>query len=229
MQAGQTVGLSKDESHHLFNVLRIREGASVELVDGKGTLGMGTVARASKNLTEVLLGSVKKYPRVSRVRLCFGLAKHQASEFLVRRCTELGVSAFQPLVTDHGLPAKVWKRDRWDRIVEEVCKQCQEVWFPEVCEPMRFADWLEQNTRTIVACDENARVSSLQIGSLVECDLVLGAEGGWSENERRLLAEKASLLGLGVNRLRAETASLVALALLKEKLGELQPALVSAD
>ncbi|MEZ4751975.1 MAG: RsmE family RNA methyltransferase [Bdellovibrionota bacterium] len=230
MQSGQVVRLSKDESHHLFNVLRLREDAAVELVDGKGTLAQGVVSQAAKNGSDILLASVETRQRSSRVRLCFSLAKHQATEFLVRRCTELGVRGLQPLITDHGLPAKAWKRDRWERVVEEVCKQCQEVWFPEVCEPVRFADWLEDGgERTIVACDENARAAKPQLKGEQDYDLVLGAEGGWSDAERRLLNQKAILLGLGVNRLRTETASLVALTLLKEKLGELQPALVSAD
>ncbi|MCB0406204.1 MAG: 16S rRNA (uracil(1498)-N(3))-methyltransferase [Bdellovibrionales bacterium] len=228
MAPGQVVCLSREESHHLFNVLRIREHAPVELVDGKGAIASGTVSKAAKNATEVLLSTVESRPRSSRIRLCFSLAKHQATEFLVRRCTELGVSAFQPLITDFGMPAKAWKRDRWERVVEEVCKQCQEVWFPEVCEPIAFDDWIgAASDRTIVACDENDRGAKPEVEKLGDCDLALGAEGGWSEGERRLLNEKAIGLGLGSNRLRTETASLVALTLLKEKMGELQPVLVS--
>jgi 16S rRNA (uracil1498-N3)-methyltransferase len=108
-------------------------------------------------------------------------------------------------------------------VVEEVCKQCQELHFPEVAEPKTLACWLAERdaSRALVLCDENARVGGAKL-THSGVDLLVGAEGGWSEEEvEQLRAAGATGLGLGRNRLRAETATLVALALVKQRLGEI--------
>lgn len=222
MQEGERVRLSKEESHHFFNVLRLRNDAAIELIDGKGTLATGRVVDATKHATEVVLEKVKRLKAASAIRVCFGLAKSQATDFLIRRCTELGVHSFQPLITDHGLGKKTWNASRWLRVVEEVSKQCQETHFPVLYEPLAFREWYDDlSPRLIIACDENVRTAMPALKLSAAYDLVLGAEGGWSLAERQALAKKALLLGLGKNRLRAETAALVSLTLVKEKVGEL--------
>jgi 16S rRNA (uracil1498-N3)-methyltransferase len=219
------VTLSADESHHLARVVRIGEGETVELVNGAGFLALATVLRASPKQTRVRIERVTEDRRPPRVHLGFGLPKSTALDFILRRCTEVGVASFQPLVTQHSQSFSSWNQGRWEKIMVEVAKQCQALHFPHVIAPVPLADWLgrRMKERLLLLCDEEDRQAEIaSSGSFSEIDLLVGAEGGWSRPEvDALRAAGARAFGLGRQRLRAETAALVSLALVKKLIGDL--------
>ncbi|NBX82962.1 RsmE family RNA methyltransferase, partial [bacterium] len=156
--------------------------------------------------------------------LVFGITKPIALESILKKCTELGIASFQPLVTDHSLHPGSWNADRWNKVIVEACKQSQELWFPALAEPLTFSNWLSQRNalHSLIVCDENERTPSLTHPLKTPVEILIGPEGGWSVLEReRLKSLNGTSLGLGKNRLRADTACLVALALTKNAVGEL--------
>ena len=94
-----------------------------------------------------------------------------------------------------------------------------------VLNPMGLNSWLlekRDRERELIFCDEQARHDVLtNVSTEHQVDFLIGSEGGWSETERGLLQKEGRGLGLGKNRLRAETACLVALTLLKKHWNEL--------
>lgn len=221
---GGSITLNDEQSAHCIRVLRLKLGDGVSVINGKGCLAEGVLSDPNPRKTVIELKSVQNFEKASHVQLAFGITKPASLELIFRKCTELGVSSFQPLITDHSLHPGSWNHDRWHKIVVEACKQSQEVWFPEVLSPVNLKEWLKQRAlnRSLVLCDELHRKSEKDFGSSGPTDILIGPEGGWSETERTLIANQNHfVLGLGPNRLRAETACLVALALVKMRLGEI--------
>lgn len=223
LEVGKEILLDEKESHHLAKVLRLEAGFEVVLIDGKGSVASAvlTLVKPKQSVAKVL--SVEMPGKPSSVTLCFGIPKGQALDFIFRRATELGVFGLQPLQTRHSTTLKGWNPDRWQSVVEEVCKQCESPFFPHVYLPLTLSAWLAKRdqSRQLLFCDEEVRQSGFQ-GGKAGVDLLVGAEGGFSREEAREVEQAgASFLGLGANRLRAETASLVALTLIKSRLGEI--------
>ena len=224
--AGGEITLSPDESHHLVHVMRLFPGETVSLADGRGKTAVAILLTCAARGARVRVESVSESTTPSsRVRLAFGIPKPAALEFILRRATEVGVELFQPLVTQHSLAMNSWNDRRWGKIILEVCKQCQETRFPEILAPVPLERWLgaREARRLLVLCDEEQRNASRNWRNDVSgYDLLIGPEGGWSREEVAWLERSgAAVMGLGNNRLRAETAALVATVLVKKQIGEI--------
>ncbi len=221
---GQTITLNREESHHLAKVLRMKAGDSVQLIDGNGLLAEGKIVEDSRNGSVILVESLKVDHSTSRVSLAFGISKSSALEVLIRRTTEIGVKSFQPLLTQHSLHPDSWNEERWNKLIHEVCKQCELLTFPKLLPPLKLSEWLVKRNKEaeLVYSYENSRNDQLQLSTEKDVELLIGSEGGFSEEEIRTIQNhNAKSLGLGKNKLRVETASLVALVLVKQKLGEI--------
>jgi len=221
----QRLLLSPEESKHLSRVLRLTVGDEVEVANGKGRVGQAVVQEASPKESILLVTKVEDHPPTSRIQICFGVPKGTALDFIVRKCAEVGVERLQPLITEHCTHPSSWNDDRWSRVLSEVAKQCQDPYLPEMGQPLSLSDYLRRRDqqRPLIMCDEAQRdwLPSLSRNA-VGYDILVGAEGGWSEGERNLLkAAGAIALGLGKNRLRAETAALASLVVVKFIVGEL--------
>jgi len=222
--AGECLSLAPEESLHLTKVLRMEAGESLEVFDGRGSLGAAILKKPHAKSAQVEIQTVSRAARHHHLEIAFGYCKPPAMEFVLRRATEVGVQSFQPLYTQNSMHPDHWNGKRWERILMEVTKQCQSNFLPELKEPLPFKTWIAQNTIPLVVCDEAKRDSKLSnLQPKTAYALVVGPEGGWSAEERASLHTKAhALFGLGENRLRVEMACLVGLVLLKQNVHEIQ-------
>jgi len=224
LRPDSTIALDLEQSSHCVRVLRLASSDSILLIDGKGHLAQASILKADPHKTVVSVGHVEFVPRYSTIQLAFGITKPSALELIFRKCTELGLRSFQPLITEHSTKLSAWNDERWLKILVEACKQSQESWIPELQKPLKLSDWLRNRSahEALIFCDENQR-SEKNMGAIKgPLDILVGPEGGWSESERELLKSQPLMpLSLGPNRLRAETACLVALTLTKSKIQEL--------
>ncbi len=224
LNPGARITLSEEESHHLLHVLRLTVGEEILLIDGKGGLAEGKVESAAKRSVAVTVGKIQNIEFQKRVHLVFGVTKAPALEFILHRVTEVGVASFQPLNTQHSLRLSSWNEERWRKIVMETIKQCEESHLPEIYAPLDLKIWLEKRNkdRALFLCDETDREIRDEFVPSQGAEVLVGPEGGWSSEELELLRHHgAKALSLGVNRLRAETACLVAVTLVKKIFGEL--------
>lgn len=211
-------GLGSDDAHHLGRVLRLRAGAEVCATDGQGGWRSTTYAGGDR-LDPV--GEVCHDPRPGPLlTVAFAPVKGDRPELVVQKLTEVGVDRIVPLVAarsvvrwDGDRAAKQMERLR--RVAREASGQCRRLWLPEVglgtdapLTPAALLDALGGGG-TVVAepgggvLDAGART------------VLVGPEGGWSPEE--LAAADAGGAGrctLGPHVLRAETAAIVAGALL---------------
>ena len=99
---GNSAELDKVESHHLLHVMRLSEGSTVELFDGKGGLAKGIVVEASRKRVRIDIQSSEKIEArtTGRVIIAAAVAKGNLFDLIIGKCTELGVDCIVPVIFD---------------------------------------------------------------------------------------------------------------------------------
>jgi 16S rRNA (uracil1498-N3)-methyltransferase len=210
---------------YLAEVLRLSPGARIEVFDGRGGRYDAIV---EAGFEAVRLGARQDAsPAAVEIALLPALAKGEKMDLVVQKATELGVARLLPFAAERSVVrlegAKGEERAaRWRRIAEEAARQCGRADVPEVRPPAPLAQALADlapGTRAIVFQRGAGRLSD---GAAPALAAVVGPEGGLTDGELRACeaagAERASL---GPRTLRAETAAIVAVALLQARFGDL--------
>lgn len=210
LAADSIVRLSSDEQHHA-RVLRVRDGEAVEVFNGRGDAFEGLYTPEGIRLT----APVANREASVRVTLAMAIINLEKFELVLQKATELGVAAIIPLVTDRCeiRPERYrGKHERWQKIIFEATKQSGRSRIATLEEPAGFADVIARPGIKIVF-DADAAPTTRQTGNAMT--LLIGSEGGFSEEELRLGRDNGCAFEqLGPRRLRAETAGIVATALL---------------
>ncbi len=155
------------------------------------------------------------------LHLYAALFKFDRFEWMVEKVTELGVTRIVPVETersDHGLFAAAAKRvERWRKIAREASQQSRRVRLPEVADPIKLKQVKAEGTRLLL--DELPGTAPLRAGGDRPVAVLLGPEGGWTEEERAGLARDGwTPASLGRTILRAETAAIAAIAIVAHEL-----------
>ena len=214
---GQEAHLPEDEAHHALSVVRLRDGESVALFDGKGTEAVGPLYRRGKRSAFVAVERVRtETPPSARVILAPAwLHRDKPMEEIIRRGTELGVHAFAFWRAERSQrPAS--DPEKWRRLAIECCKQSGRLHLPLFPCHDGLEAALSSSPGCILAADMHASAGSLLLPDTAadSCLLVIGPEGDFSEMEQALLSEhRAMPVSLGPYVLRTEVAA-VALATL---------------
>ena len=228
------VALTPEDARHAVQVLRIRPGDEAELFSG----GQRWLCRAeSVTPKEVLFRSVTLLPSTEPAHdliLYQGLPKADKMEWIVQKAVELGVRRIVPVAMSRSVVRlderdADKKRERWQRIAHEACKQsgrCEEptvdrpISVRALAEELRGLDasvvpWEEAHGLTLPAFRAD-HPEAMRIG------IVIGPEGGIEPQEIDLLVGAGCLpVTLGPRILRTETAGLASLAVLLSLYGEM--------
>jgi 16S rRNA (uracil1498-N3)-methyltransferase len=228
------VVLTGDRRHYLLHVLRLGEGATLEVFDGTGRAFDARVTRVDAQEVRLSLGSARSAPPRRAVSVLQGLPKGDKLEWVLQKGTELGAAAFYPVATARSVvklePRRAEERTtRWSRIVEEAARQCRRNDVPQVHTPralLEAARALAPGTTLLVLDEEETAVPlgeafrACAPGAPVA--LVIGPEGGLAREEVAALAALGARgVSLGARILRTETAALAALAVMAHLDGEL--------
>jgi 16S rRNA (uracil1498-N3)-methyltransferase len=213
--------ISGDDARHLTRVLRVEAGQKYEISDNRSVY-LAEVDTAHKE--HVSFRTLEKLPAPAptvRLILCAALIKFDHFEWMIEKATELGVSEIVPVETirsERGLERAAHKRvERWRRIALEASQQSRRAYLPEVFEPEPLRDALAREATHRFLFDESPSATPLNAAlpatrSVSDTVLILiGPEGGWTDEERRSFPAPVSL---GPLILRAETAALAALAII---------------
>jgi 16S rRNA (uracil1498-N3)-methyltransferase len=228
---GQRLALEDEAASHLGRVLRVREGAAVTLFDGSGPEFDGEVLSATRRSVELAVGARRELSRESQLELVLlqGLCRNERMDWVVRKATELGVSAIRPVLAARSVvkldPKRVAGRiEHWRAIAISACEQCGRNLLPDILPPLPVRSTLAAHQGAAgVLLDPEAPggVESLAPPKGALC-LLVGPEGGLDERERES-ARTAGYAGirLGPRILRTETAALTGLTLLQARFGDL--------
>ncbi len=203
--------------HQWRKVLRYQAGQHVLLFDGQETERLYEILVLKND--EAHLKLVTDYERQipqKDVYLLWSLLKKDKNDWVLQKATELGVSHFVPLLTERT-EKMGFDVERAGKIIIEAVEQCGRSDIPTVREPMLVGTALDHIGRKIplMICEQGgSRPEQLSESSF---GVVVGPEGGWSDQEKALFKD-ANLpeLGLGQFTLRAETAAVTAAALVME-------------
>src|SRR5262249_18613781 len=143
--------------------------------------------------------------------------------------TMMGVTAIEPLVTDHTVAHMKEGRapERWRRIAIASAKQCRRAVVPAIGAGTSFADWLARDSSAsrLLLGEPQQRKSGQPPSFLrppASVTLVVGPEGGWSDREIDVAIEAGlTPVTLGGRTLRADAVPVVAIAVVQFLLGDL--------
>lgn len=193
-----------------LKVLRYREGSEVVLFDGQSTDRLYKITRVESDgfELEMVTEFERKLPD-KHVYLFFSLLKKDKNDWVLQKCTEIGVRNFVPIVAERSEKTG-FNLERAEKIVIEAAEQCGRSDIPKLREPISI-DELVQEYRdkvTVLVCDET-KDQNKQFDDPI--GLLIGPEGGWTDGELKQFKEAGfGGLHLGNLTLRAETASTVA-------------------
>ncbi|HVE71731.1 MAG TPA: 16S rRNA (uracil(1498)-N(3))-methyltransferase [Thermoanaerobaculia bacterium] len=219
------VTVTGDEFHHSIRVVRVRPGEEVELFDRAGNAARGVVETIERDQAVVAVREPAP-TRESPLALHLAMAVIQLEKFelVLQKATELGVKTFIPLVTERVelRPERYAnKMERWNKIVFEAVKQCGRSVIPKIEAAASFEEVLAKSgTKLLFDADAEPPTANRQLPT--DLTLLIGPEGGWSDEELRTARDHNVLFErLGPRRLRAETAAIVAVSVVAARFGDL--------
>jgi 16S rRNA (uracil1498-N3)-methyltransferase len=218
--------LMGDEAHHLTRVLRVERGQQYEVSDNR-TAFLATVTEAHKSKVVFELAEpVPPRPQPVSIELCVALVKFDRIEWILEKCTELGVARFRLFAasrSEKGLDQGAAKRlSRWEKIIVESSQQCRRDHLPTLEAPAKLDAVWREGARLRFFLDEEPGAEHLLAqlpapaapGQAVS--LLVGPEGGWEAGERRAALDQGWIpASLGPQVLRTETAAMAACAVVQ--------------
>jgi 16S rRNA (uracil1498-N3)-methyltransferase len=228
--------LDESESRHAQASLRLSEGDAVTLLDGRGSVGHAVVlpanpVRKRDVAVRVQIDRIEMIQRPARrFTLIVAACKGERMDWLVEKCTELGVDRLWIATFERSVANPSDGRlERFERLARQASKQCRRAWMPELRSELGIdsatREWRKQyNGRLLVAHHDRAAPS---LGaallatdrSQAEVAVVVGPEGGISDAELGSLVESGGTAVTLANLvLRVESAALAAAAVWADSL-----------
>lgn len=212
-----------DEAHHLTVVARRAEGDEITVFDGKGKQYKARIDRVQKKFVRgTLLSPIQIKKSALALELCFAPTSRGALEDVLDKCTQLGVTSFQPIRTERSEYdlLKKWegKEERWNQIILSACKQCSRGEVPVLKAPLSFEQCASRPDTPSLLAYESEETHTLawgaeKLGFPAALSVYIGPAGGWTDEEVVIAAQYGILpVTLGPHILRAETACIAACA-----------------
>lgn len=234
---GEPLRLEGREAHHALQVLRLKRGERVTVLDGAGTEFGCEVREAAKQFLVLDIKEKKHSPSPAcDITLLVAVPKGKIIEGIIQKAVELGAGRIVPLLTERVVTqldddGAEGKREKWQQVAIEAIKQCGAPWLPRVETPQSIGEFLARGEKI-----ELALVGSLQTerrhprewiaehqkqhGCLPRSAAAwIGPEGDFTLEEiRRVEDAGAKPITLGALTLRVETAAIYCLSFLNYEL-----------
>jgi 16S rRNA (uracil1498-N3)-methyltransferase len=225
--SGARIALDRAQAHYLKDVLRLADGDSVLVFNGRDGEWQAAIEAGKRDATLILGARLRAQQHLPNVRYAFAPLKHARLDYMVQKAVEMGASALLPVITRRTQAARV-NTERMRANVIEAAEQCGILALAEVAEPVTLERFLAERdgARLLIFCDEETETASplaALAGKAHEAvDVVIGPEGGFADDERTALLRQPNVLrlSLGPRILRADTAAVAALALIQATLGD---------
>lgn len=211
--------------HQWRNVLRFAAGQQIVLFDGRELERLYSIDELNER--EAHLQLITDYARktpAKEIYLFWSLLKKDKNDWVLQKCTELGVSHFVPLLADRSEKTG-FNSERAKKIVIEAAEQCGRSDIPAIREPMTVETAINdyKNQIQLFAAEQSQEIGDMSQAkteshnsNLITHDsgasgVMIGPEGGWSDQEKQLFKEtEIKHLNLHDFTLRAETAAITA-------------------
>ena len=180
------------------------------MVDPRGLMLTIRVESVSASRVEGVIAAEREHqPEPARhVIVAISHLPSSSLELVLSRCTEVGASAFHIVQASRSV-ARGARTERWQTIVREAAMLAGRLRVPEVAGPSPLVEVLQERPNPVMLV-RGASMALSAIPRPAEVTLLIGPEGGWTDEELAMVREHA---GLGPRNLRAETAAIVATAI----------------
>jgi len=196
------------DASHLARSLRARPGEEIEVIDSIGLMLTVRLDSVSPELVEGTVVAQREHLPEPRIKVTIAIANLPAPalDLVLSRCTEAGAFAFEIFQADRSV-GRSFKRERATSICREAAMLAGRLQVPSVTFATRPAEAYARAEHAVwLVRDAPRRLTEIPPRDMT---LFIGPEGGWSERELQLGGDRASL---GPRNLRADTAAIVALA-----------------
>lgn len=211
--------LSPEESAHCIRVLRLAEGDVVKIIDGTGSSYDAEIAVPDSKKCElkIIQSYVNPTPRNFKIHIVIAPTKNMDRfEWFVEKAVEIGVDVITPVICERS-ERRVLKTDRLHKLIISTMKQAMILNYPRLDELNSLDSFFKSlnnqtENRFIAHCfPEEKILLSKAIQRDKDAVILIGPEGDFTLNEvKKAMANHFIPVSLGTNRLRTETAGIVA-------------------
>ena len=214
-----TALLTKDHTHYIVNVLRLKRGSEINFFNRNGEW-KSEVIFLNKDRVEVkFLNKTKSPTSSSKINLAICLVKKNPMDNILQKATELGVGKIIPIVSERT-EVKELNYDRAKKIVIEATEQSNQLAPPEILEVIKLKDFLKNfdNTSILLFADVNSKdkLKAEDFKDKKNFSILIGPEGDFSPKERETILGNTAVkpFTLSRNILRSDTAVISAISLI---------------
>jgi len=220
-------------ARQIRNVLRVRPGEHVIVLDNHGSKWEVVMQELTRENVrgEILYKTFAGGEPLTKLNLYFSLTRREKMEWILQKCTEIGVVSFTPVICINSLArdmvVDVSRKRRWEKIVQEAAEQSERGKLPVVNEPAQLHQAIKKvragKAQNLVAWEGEKNTSlrevlhgnTFPLQTEKKINLFIGPEGGFASSEIELFI-KAGVrsFSLGERILRVETAAMVSCALI---------------
>ncbi|WP_341760581.1 16S rRNA (uracil(1498)-N(3))-methyltransferase [Candidatus Endowatersipora endosymbiont of Watersipora subatra] len=225
----KNIELNRNQTHYLLNVLRRKVSDDIFVFNGRDGEWSAYIESEQYNQRILLrlLQQIRSQLVLSDLTLFFAPLKEARLQYLIQKSVEMGTGILQPILTEYTKVRKI-NRNKIQRYAIEAAEQCGLLTIPMVDNLIKLTDALSGRRfeSTLIFCDETLNnknpIPLLKHVISGPIDLLIGPEGGFSKVERELIRSQhhTIAISLGPRILRADTASVAALAIIQATIGD---------
>ncbi|MGE7418371.1 16S rRNA (uracil(1498)-N(3))-methyltransferase [Methylobacterium tarhaniae] len=239
MHEGARHTLDRAQANYLLSVLRRAAGEPVLVFNGRDGEWRAEIEPTGRKAADLVLRNRTRPQTVpGDLHYLFAPLKAARLDYVAQKAVEMGASLIHPVLTRRTQGDRI-KLDKLRANAIEAAEQCGILSLPEIRDaaPLPEAVAALAPGRLLVFCDEDAPVADpvaaltqagaaaggcAVSGGTVPLAVVIGPEGGFTPEERALIADRPNTvrLSLGPRILRADTAAVAVLALVQAVLGD---------
>lgn len=215
--------LSENTARHCVQVLRIKQGETIELTNGKGLLLKVFMQKIDKKEALVKVLDKLFYPPSSnKISIAISLLKNtDRFEWFLEKVTELGINEITPLIC-HRTIRQNFRMERMQNKIVSAMLQSRQCWLPQLNPSTPFTQYISttvKTTKIIAHCEKGNKKTLDEINYSPQTEIIIGPEGDFSLEEINLALNNNYIpVSLGHTRLRTETAGIAAAAVLSNKI-----------
>jgi len=205
----------KAQINYIINVLRFQKNQQVVVLDGFGKYCQATITMAHKKEVALQLETIQESSyNPKRLNLYFAIPnKLPKLELILKMGTELGVNNFYPIITEYTQVHSLGKLERLNQIIKSAASQSESRFLP-ILHTTSTLKQIDPKKHYLACVVGNNQKLITQIDSLEEINILIGPEGGFSQQDLEFMQTlKHTKVSLGKKILRLETACLLALGI----------------
>lgn len=210
-----TIELPEEESKHILRVLRMSEGDSIEVFDGKGNLFTGSIQKLSnKKISLNIEQTYSEQEDTPRLHIAIAPTKNiDRTEWFIEKAVEAGINKITLLYCQNS-ERKQTKIERISKKAISALKQSKGLWLPEIIEVKSISDFVQtpmEEMKFVAHCYDDPEKKTLPeaLKPTNNTLFLIGPEGDFTLEEVALLRSSGfTTIDLGKKRLRTETAGI---------------------